>query len=94
MSASVVFGYGLERLTAVSPRQDLVDLAVRMAIDDPDQGVGEIGERNACRQVAVISAVSSSLPLRIQENAISCRLNRYYGLPAAWLIQDQRSLQA
>jgi len=37
--------HGFEGLTAVGPRQQLLDVAVRVTIDDLVEDVGEIGER-------------------------------------------------
>jgi hypothetical protein len=38
-------GHGLEVLTSVCPRKQLVDLTVRMAVGDPGEDVGQVGER-------------------------------------------------
>jgi hypothetical protein len=39
-------------LTAISPGQELIDLAVGMAVDDPGEDVIEIGERIDVVQLA------------------------------------------
>lgn len=44
-TVSVVSGHGPEVLTFVGPRKQLVDLAVRMAVGDPGEDVGEVGKR-------------------------------------------------
>ena len=38
-------GHGLERGRCIGPRQELVDLALGMAVDDAGDDVGEVGLR-------------------------------------------------
>lgn len=38
-------GHGFEVLTRVGPRKQLIDIAVGVGVDDPDEDVGEILER-------------------------------------------------
>ena len=38
-------GHGFEGLPAIGPRQQLVDVAIWMSVDDPRQGVREISKR-------------------------------------------------
>ena len=48
----VFSGHGLEVLRSVGPGQQLVDVAVGMAVDDPGEDVGEVGERIDAVQLA------------------------------------------
>ena len=38
-------GHGFKVRLSVGPWQQLIDVAVRMTVDDPGEGVGEIGQR-------------------------------------------------
>jgi hypothetical protein len=45
LEVTVVAGHSFEVLTPIGPRKQLVDLAVRMAVDDPGEDVSHVGER-------------------------------------------------
>jgi hypothetical protein len=38
-------GHGFEVLLSVCPRQQLIDIAIGMTVDDPCEDVGQVGER-------------------------------------------------
>ena len=47
---SVVSGHGFEVLLSVGPRQQLIDVAVWMTVDDPDEDVGHPERLNCFAQ--------------------------------------------